>query len=174
MALTRVNNQALLGAPGAVLQVQYSQYTGTFYQTLTANTDTAVANFSVNITPLSTSSKILLQGHVFWEGGLTDHEFIWMFMRGSTALKAPQAGSNRRSGVSIGSTAYYADDKASTPSTAIYQYFDAPITTSQLTYHIGVSSRTGATIYINRSIDDTDSIDHERGISYISAIEIAG
>lgn len=158
---------------GGIIQMQYTQYTSTFQQSFTAGTDGKLNNLSVNITPVSTSSKIFIQSHVTFEGSVVDHEIVWMFFRDDTALKAPTAGS-RRSGISMGSTAYYADDRASTGSTAVYQYFDEPNTTSQVTYHVGLMSRIAVNMYINRTKDDTDNAHHERGISYISVTEIAG
>ena len=68
----------------------------------------------------------------------------------------------------------YDDDNSSTPSTAVYQYFDTPSTTSAVTYKVGVISDGASTLYINRSAGDADTSGYERGISYISATEIAG
>ena len=69
---------------------------------------------------------------------------------------------------------YYADDASSTPDTAYYSYFDTPNTTSQITYKIGVHCNVDTTIYVNRTVNDTDNDYFERGISFISATEIAG
>lgn len=163
----------IIPSAGGTIQTQYTQYTGTFQQVFSANTDGTLNNLSVNITPTSTSSKILIQAHVTFEGSIYDHDFVWMFFRGSTALKAPVSGS-RRSGISMGQTAYYADDRASTASSAVYQYFDEPNTTSQVTYHVGLNCRQAVNVYVNRTKTDTNSTDFERGISYISVTEIAG
>jgi len=159
---------------GSTIQTQYTQFiVPSSAIALSANTDTALSDLAVSITPTSTSSKILLQTHVFWEGHMYDHGFIWMFFRDSTVLKAAQAGS-RRSGISVGTTNYYSSDVSSTPSTAVYQYFDAPLSTSAITYKVGVSSLNAGDLYINRSFSANDGTDYERGISYISATEIAG
>jgi hypothetical protein len=172
MALTKIRAGGY--AAGGVIQVQHTQFIGTSQAiALAANTDTALSDLTVSITPTATSSKILLQTHVFWEGHLYDHGFIWMFFRDSTVLKAP-VGGTRRSGISIGSTAYYAADVSSTPSTAVYQYFDSPSSTSAITYKVGVSVLSAGDLYINRTYSPNDGTDYERGISYISATEIAG
>lgn len=160
---------------GGIIQVQYTQYTGTTSYSLSATTDSSLSDLTVNITPTSTSSKILIQTHVFFEmTSNPDHLLAWMFMRDSTVLKAPVVGSNRRSTISAGSTAYYADDKASTPASAVYQYFDSPNTTSQVTYKVAVNSYNAGTLYLNRSVLDSDATDYERGVSYICVTEIAG
>ena len=159
---------------GSTIQTQYTQFiVPSSAIALSANTDTALSDLTVSITPTSTSSKILLQTHVFWEGHMYDHGFIWMFFRDSTVLKAPVGGS-RRSGISIGTTNYYDNDVSSTPSTAVYQYFDAPATTSAITYKVGVNVLNAGNIFINRTFSANDGTDYERGISYISATEIAG
>lgn len=159
---------------GGIIQMQYTQYTGTTSYSISAATDSSLSDLTVNITPTSTSSKILIQTHVMFEMTVNqDHNICWMFMRDSTVLKAPDAGT-RRECISAGSTAYYADDKASTPSTAVYQYFDSPNTTSQITYKVAMNSYSAGTLYVNRSITDTNSADFERGVSYISVTEIAG
>ena len=159
---------------GSIIQTQYTQFiVPSSAIALSANTDTALSDLAVSITPTATSSKILLQTHVFFEGGIDDHSFIWMFYRDSTVLKAAQAGT-RRSGISAGSTSVYIQDNSSTPSTAVYQYFDAPSSTSAITYKVGINSVVTDSLYINRSYSDVDTTAYERGISYISATEIAG
>lgn len=78
---------SLIGASafpsGSVLQVQHTQLTVHSTQALTANTDTLVAGFTVNITPTSTSSIIQLVAQVFGEFDHTSmgHNTIFYFMR---------------------------------------------------------------------------------------------
>ena len=162
---------------GAVLQVQYTQYTGTFTQSLTAETNTVIGSsaLTVNITPKSTSSIIKLDTHIFHEWGSQGDaaNAVWFFYRDTTALKTTSAGS-RPCGISTSTISYDASDAGSTPEIAYYSYFDTPNTTSQITYKIGLLPRNDRTLYINRTVDDTDAIGFERGLSFISATEIAG
>ena len=54
-------------------------------------------------------------------------------------------------------------------------YLDSPATTSSTTYSVTVSSNdSGQLIYINRSNADTDNSGHQRNISTITVMEIAG
>ena len=174
--ITDVAGTASPYIPGAVLQVQYTQYTGTFTQSYTADTNAVIGAIalSVNITPKSTSSIIKLDAHIFHEfsdfSHVTDH--VWFFYRDTTALKPPSAG-NRPCGISI-SRLSHSSDAGSTPETVYYSYFDAPNTTSQITYKVGVLPRFTRTLYINRTVTDNDNNSHERGISFISATEIGG
>jgi hypothetical protein len=159
---------------GAVLQVQYTQYTSTTSVSLTADTNAEISVLTVNITPRSTSSIIKLDTHIFHEWGHTDNygNHVWFFYRDSTLLKAP-AASSRPCGISV-STLSYHDDAGSTPEIIYYSYFDAPNTTSQITYKIGILPRYSRTLYINRTATDNDNNGHERGLSFISATEIGG
>ena len=172
MALTKVRAGGY--ATGGIIQIQHTQFTGTASPSITNTTDTALTDLTVSITPTATSSKILLQAHVFFEGSISDYQWSWMFFRDSTVLKAP-AGSGQTSVISSSCISFYDDDNASTPSTAVYQYFDTPSTTSSVTYKVGVVTTGGnATLHINKSSTDAGSSGYERGISYISATEIAG
>ena len=172
MALTKVRAGGY--ATGGIIQIQHTQFTGTASPSITNATDTALTDLTVSITPTATSSKILLQAHVFFEGSTSDYNWSWMFFRDSTVLKAPIVGS-RKSIIAASCASFYDDDNSSTPSTAVYQYFDTPSTTSSVTYKVGVVTTGGnSTLHINKSLTDSGSGGYERGISYISATEIAG
>jgi hypothetical protein len=51
---------------GSILQVQSTFYNTPFTQSITANTLTGIDNLTVNITPSSTSSKIMLFCRLFF------------------------------------------------------------------------------------------------------------
>ena len=154
---------------GNVLQVVNTTYTGAFSQALSYNTK--INNVQASITPTNTSSKILIMCHVFWEGSLPDHNMGWFLYRDSTLLRAPTAGS-RTPVISMAGTGYYDNDQASTPTTVAIHYFDTPSTTSAITYAPGVYTASG-TIYINRTVLDSNVDGYERGISSITLMEIA-
>jgi hypothetical protein len=160
--------------PGHVLQMPFTQYTSTATVSISANTDTVISVLTVNITPRSTSSIIKLDAHIFheWANAVGTAESAWFFYRDSTKLAAPAAGS-RRSGISVSSLSHH-NDAGSTPEIAYYSYFDAPNTTNQITYKIGVNNYYANNVVINRTINDTDQNQAERGISFISATEIGG
>jgi len=170
--ITDTSGNSIPYMKGAVLQVQYTQYTSTTSVSISANTYTALTDLTVNITPKSTSSIIRLDAHVFheWSNVGGPYESVWFFYRDSTKLSHADAGS-RRTGITT-STVSYHHDVTSTPETAIYSYFDAPSTTSQITYKVGVSNHYAQTLVVNRTINDTDGTQWERGISFISAQEI--
>ena len=161
---------------GGIIQVQYTQFIGTNSVVLSANTDAVLTDLTVNITPASASSVIHLQAHIFGEHSV-DSSSSWnhvlFFYRDSTKLAHPTAGS-RAVGVSMTTRTYHEANSASTPEIARYDYFDTPATTSQITYKCGIVTTNAETFYINRCVSDPDNVGHERGISFISATEIAG
>ena len=175
------------GAPtGCIIQVQFTQYTGTASMTSigddtnyvlvdgAAGSGTEILN--VNITPKSTSSKIWLQ--CSWTGEFNNmadvYNSIFFFYRDSTTLVAPSA-SNRLAGIMPPAINIEVSNPNSTLESCFYQYFDTPSTTSQITYKVGVIMYGNATtLHTNRTVDDTDNNSWERGISSICAIEIAG
>ena len=169
-------NDVGINVAGTILQVQYTQYTDTFTQSYTADTNETIGASAliVNITPKSTSSIIKIDAHIFHEFSAVSHQdnHVWFFYRDSTALKTSAAGS-RPCGISM-STINNSSDAGSTPEIVYYTYFDTPSTTSQITYKIGLLTRFSGTLNVNRTVTDNDNNSHERGISYISATEIGG
>ena len=110
-------NDVGINVAGTILQVQYTQYTDTFTQSYSADTNETIGASAliVNITPKSTSSIIKIDAHVFHEFSAvnTQDNHVWFFYRDSTALKAPAAGS-RPCGISM-STINNSTDAGSTP-----------------------------------------------------------
>lgn len=179
MALSKITNGgvAASGIPsGGIIQVQRTQFTGTGSVVLSVDTDAVLTDLTVNITPTSASSVIHLQAHIFGEHSV-DSSSSWnhvlFFYRDSTKLAHTVAGS-RAVGISMTTRTYHEANDASTPEIARYDYFDTPNTTSQITYKCGIRSTNAETFFINTTTDDSDQTGHERGISFISATEIAG
>ena len=179
MALSKITNNmvAASGIPsGGIIQVQYTQFTGTNSYSTTANTDVTLTDLEVNITPISTSSIIKIEAQVMgeWNNQNTATDSVWFFFRDSTKLAAPTAG-NRKVGVAMGTgITFYSQDQASTPEHVSYAYFDSPSSTSEITYKVGMNNRDGETWFLNRTKTDSDATNMERGISLITVTEIAG
>ena len=69
---------------GGIIQVQYTQFTGTSRHLYQRYTDTVLTDLTVNITPASTSSVIHLQSHIFCEfgnEGNNDWESRFLFLQ---------------------------------------------------------------------------------------------
>ena len=174
MALTQVRPEGIDPRSGSVIQVKYTQFTGT--NTITTSGDTILTDLTVAITPTSTSSIIKIEAMVNGEWSNMDSatDSTWFFFRDSTKLSHATA-SNRNVGLLMGtSITYDASNESSTPEHAIYSYFDSPSSTSEITYKVGTANNSNRTWYLNRTVDDTDAYNYERGISLICVTEIAG
>jgi len=171
-----LSDKTLTMPTGAVLQVKYTIYDTASSIATNANTTTTLTNLQVDITPSATNSIIRLDAMVNGEFSSYGYNFnsTWFFLRDSTKLSAPAAGS-RTTGVRIGTSASFSSDSSSTPDGSYFTYFDsAHSTTSAITYSVGVNTHTAATWYENRTVSDSNTFEFERGISFICATEIAG
>ena len=136
--------------------------------------------FTVTITPSATSSKILLMGHVMGEASIDEYRMIWSIERAisggaTTDILAPAAGSRNRS-ISNFVQGFYSSENASTPTVINFSgLVDSPSTTSAITYTFQVAApeESSVTFYYNRSVSDTNAVAFERGLSWITAQEIA-
>ena len=174
--ITDTSGNSIPYMKGSVLQVQYFQLTTSQTETISsANADQAISNFTVNITPKSSSSIIKLDAQIFFETANAVHSSLFFFFRDSTKLANTQSSpSNRKIGIASGTLSYYADDSASTPDMVHMGYFDTPNTTSAIAYKLGCIMSATNNLFINRTVSDTDNNAYERGTSYISATEIGG
>ena len=135
--------------------------------------------FAVTITPSATSSKILLMGHVMGEYNVNDYVAAWRINRAisggtSTGIEGAAAGSRPRV-ISVANEAFTSANADSTPTVMTFAgLLDSPSTTSAITYTFQVNSTQNAsqTFYYNRTVNDTDAIDFERGLSWITAMEV--
>lgn len=160
-----------IGDVGKVLQVVQTTKTDTFSTTSTTPVD--ITGFSVNITPSSTSSKILVSCNSYISNsGYNGYVFL---LRDSSQIFIADAASNRPrtsgcvGGYSSGNMIYSLNSSAIT-------YLDSPNTTSQVTYKLQMSSYSTAQItYMNRTYQDRDTTGYEpRAVSSITVMEIAG
>tara|TARA_R110002124_G_C8602468_1_gene484475 strand:+ start:34 stop:555 length:522 start_codon:yes stop_codon:yes gene_type:complete len=173
MALTQVIGDGLAtsGLPaGCVLQVLQTPKTDTFSTSSTSFAD--ITGLSVNITPSSTSSKVL----VFMDCKVASTNNVTAFvriMRDSTAIYVGDDAGDR-----ISATMGNSDDPSDQFAFQMSGMFlDSPNTTSQVAYKIQISSEgsgnTG-TVFLNRSQADTDNNQQGRYASSITVWEIAG
>ena len=199
MAILKLNSHEVLtqsgdnrpefgaGVPsGTVLQVQYTQYTGTASMTNvatavnyvlcdgTAGSGTEILN--VNITPKFNNSKLWIQ--VSWCGEFSAANAVYNSMfflfRNNTKLGQANAGTLNITGIMPPALSYEGTDGSSTLESCYFQYFDEPQTMSQVTYKLGIIVDVALTLTTNRTItDNTTSAGYERGISSISVMEIA-
>jgi|8_EtaG_2_1085327.scaffolds.fasta_scaffold172207_2 hypothetical protein len=161
---------------GSILQVQSTLYNTPFTQAISANTSTAINNLSVNITPSSTSSKIMLFARFMGEyGTATNYDLVFFILRGSTKINVGVSEGDRTTGTIANFMGFYNADADNTPDGTQLVTLDASHnSTSQLTYHIGLQTRNADTMYVNRTVGDSNSTATERFSSEIIAMEIKG
>lgn len=185
MALTKVIGDGLANSAlptGTILQTVVQQEdgmttfaadpAGTDLLLIASNAADSTSHLSLSITPTSASSKILLTTSVFFEGDRTDnYNYLWTLYRDSTKLGQPHVGS-RRGGIMSTSINHYASDADTTPDSVSFSYYDTPNTTSPITYAVAYNHNQVATVYLNRTVSDTDAASFERGVSILIAQEI--
>ena len=168
---------------GAIIQVKYTQLDTPFQVSGVAqDTETFVTGMSVVITPTRADSIIRLESVLFQEynqSSYTANAMFYFTRNDTTKLYAPVAG-NRRSGVSAPNEQWgQSTDVGSTPDSMDATYFDSTHnSTSALTYKLVFTtyypaSGTAGVLSVNRTGDDSNNNEYERGVSFISATEIA-
>jgi hypothetical protein len=169
MALTKIRDAGM--PAGAVVQVQQTIKTDAFTTTSTSMTD--VTGLSVNITPTSSSSKIMVVYDVTCTGG---HYVSYIdVVRDSTALALPDAAGSRPQHTSIQTVRNELVATHGGTDRHNGTILDSPATTSQITYKIQTKARSTHTAYVNRSEPDRDNADYDgRQTSTLTVMEIAG
>ena len=160
--------------PGIGSNVVSVTKTDTFSQgSVAGGASVAVTGLSVTITPTSATSKVLVlvslngsnsDSNVYGSTGIS-------VMRGATQLAPADVGN--RPGHTSGNL------QSSTFGTSIGHVsaalVDSPATTSATTYSVEVvnMSSASATVHVNRSASDADSVNSLRTYSSITVIEVA-
>ena len=149
---------------GAIIQVLSTTKTDEFASSLSSGASAAVTGLTVDITPTSTSNKILVicsvNGHNGSEGGGT-----FTVKRDSTEILIPASGT----GVEASITSLGITSDAS-PMTNTIQGLDSPSSTSALTYSVTVTNTSSLTRTC--SVNATDGTEQMRGCSTITVIEV--
>ena len=158
------------GAGGKILQVKQTVQSGRVSAILTNNTFTDISGLSVDITPASTSNKILVYYHLGLCTNSGTYNVLARIMRGSTAIGiGDQVGSGRQRVTNQGWT-------ISNYQSVNYDnmFLDSPNTTSSTTYKVQwTNSYDGQTAYLNRIYQDGDSKYYPTSISHITVMEVA-
>ena len=166
---------------GSILQVVQTSDTTTGSFSLSEKEDFYdYTNMSVAITPASASNKILISFLAMGEGNSPDHRFRWRVKRaisgGSTTNIAPPTAGSRISCMGMVTTSFHGDDHNNTPTIfGCSNYLDSPSTTSAITYTLQLNcNEDNKTWYFNRSGTDDDGNNKERGMSWITVMEVSG
>ena len=158
---------------GNILQVVSTTKTDTFSTASTSFTD--VTGFSVNITPSSSSNKVLVTGLVTF-GGSDGEAYGYTFnlarvIGGSeTDISIADAAGNRTR-ATLGTQGFNNGDATMGHS---LNFLDSPSTTSQVTYKVRARAENPKTLYVNRGNEaDGDAAITSRFVSTITVMEVA-
>jgi hypothetical protein len=156
------------GATGGGI-IQCVQATKTDTSFFSGNSGTAaVSGLSVNITPKSTSNKVLV---IVQLSACTNNNQagILLYRNGSvTSFRGDAAGSRGRvaAGIDLLSSAIVTAQG--------FNFIDSPASTSQQTYAVYVTTDGNTSVYVNYSNSDTDGSAYLRAASSIVAMEVSG
>ena len=140
-----------LGRAGNILQVVQTVKTDTFTTTSTSFTD--ITGFSVNITPSSSSSKILITG-VLTHGTVDTAPYGYYFklLRDSTDINIADAAGNRTRATFGTQGNHNGPATTSNP----FEFLDSPSTTSQITYKVQAYTSGGHFTFNGRGGETND------------------
>ena len=172
------------GTAGGILQVKTSSN-----QSVTGSVNVGVTrtlydipNHNVTITPSNASNKILISFSLSGETSADNHTFSFIIKRtisgGATTLIQgdTQSASNKSALLTQNTHAYDISDEDTTMEFGhCSNYLDSPNTTSAVTYQIQIQCQEGGTgvYYYNRTVRDDNNYHSERGLSWITAMEVA-
>ena len=162
------------GMGGKILQVVTKRSdTRTVYS---GSNNYNIAELSTTITPISASSLLMIDMHVFYEG---QHDQIFRATKNGSVMTASGyegynsvAGNQRWSGLAA---FLYDQNTNSTPDHKAIRFFDAAGSTTSRTYGLDarVTDSTNDVFYMNRSQFNTGSDTVETGVSFVTIMEIA-
>ena len=168
------------GVGGGITQVITDSDTTTGSLALSSNkTLYDIPNLSVTITPGSSSSKFLISFHIMGEtdgGGAHAHSIVLKrsISGGATTLIRGDDSTTRTGVFTQPLISYYSGDDDSTPEYSICTGFlDSPGTASAVTYvpQMQDHENTG-NFYYNRCVNNANDKTKERGISWITVMEV--
>ena len=162
--LKRMDYSYIKGGGGKIGQVLQTINTGT--ETLTSTTPTTIPNFTVAITPVATSSKILITVNAPMSSSNVYTLMLQLF-RDTTSIYVGDAASARAQ-VSSGVLVQHPRQVWNNP----IMYLDSPSLDVEIEYSVKWFAQTGTAQYIGRTFTDTDSVEYPRWPSSITVMEV--
>lgn len=158
---------------GSILQVVQTALDTVFAASVSAESWQAVTGLTASITPTSTNSKILVITNVTGANGSIRGYGVGRLTRDGSPIAIASSPGSRAAATTKQAVNNLNDGDAFQLTTS---YLDSPSTTSSITYGIDLQNAAGvtATMYVNRSVDDTDNLRRQRSISTITLLEVAG
>ena len=158
--------------PGHVIQVKQTVVTNTF-STAVGPSFAEMTDFRTNITPSSSSNKILIKGSLYV--GQNYWQTRGRILRDSTAIGLGETAGSRIPVTWDNNTYDGSSNTQYVMNSVSFEFLDSPSTTSQITYSLDLGGySTSYTVYLNRPHSDSNaSTYYGRPISTLTLMEIA-
>lgn len=131
-----------------------------------SSTPVQLTGVTANITPSSTSSKILVIGKVM-AGAEVDYKMFFQLRNGTTLIGNSASAGNRE--ISIGLSL---NVQVNMPMTHNFQYLHSPSSTNQQTYNVYGHAEGSGTLKLNRGSTDSDAGTVGRGTTSLILMEV--
>ncbi|MEN6303818.1 MAG: hypothetical protein ABFD96_13890 [Armatimonadia bacterium] len=141
--------------------------------TMTSETYADVTGLSVTFTPVSASSVMLV---LLSMQAATDASYgaLAQLLRDATPICVGAAAGNRIVGSAHIPNSPWGGTSDDTAYAVSAVYLDSPATASSVTYKVQVRRlHSSGTVAVNRSVEDTDDVNHSRQASSLIVLEIA-
>ena len=159
------------GSSGGIIQVKQTVLDTVFSSNSTSYTD--VTGMSVSITPQRSDSKILVMVTLRCAMNQSDRWSAYILLRDSQILFDGTAEGSRTQ-CSIWHIPFVGTGTGNTFGDKNITFLDSPASTSSLTYKLQVKVQSGATAYVNRSMNDSNADYGHRTSSSITVMEVCG
>ncbi len=159
---------------GAILQVNQTVKTDSFSTNSSGaplSTPIIVTGLSVNITPSSSSNKVLVEWNLSVGHDIdTGHTYLFLRRGTTTNILVGDTASNR-----TGATHVVNSTASGEMHVLAGQFLDSPSTTSATTYAFYIATTSSSGCGVNRSFRDNDATNFDgRATSSITAMEVSG
>ena len=173
VSANRLNLPSVTHQPGSV--VGFNRIRTTARSAYGYNGDVILSDLNISITPKFSNSLLLVQWQIMYE---SDYNSVFRVYRDNGLVyTSGYQGYNENDGNGYSGVAslMYDTDVASTPNSQMIQYFVPAGSTNTTTLQLAVRSsyNTGATFYLNRSVNSGGSNAYEIGVSTAVIWEIA-
>lgn len=167
------------GGGGGIIQVVNNRVVATSSLSAASDFSAVITSLNTSITPLFSTSKILVSMYMMGEGDDNDSNYRCRVTRdisgGTSGTRLGGLDSSSRKGVFQNPTEGH--DSGNTNVTMTYvqfsNYLDSPNTTSACTYKLIIQNSSGQTWYVNRTKRDSNTAYDERGHSYVTLMEVS-
>ena len=155
---------------GGVIQVVSASTTSDFSTNSTSYVD--ITGCTVNITPKFSTSKILVMVTLRCSMSASDRWSAYILLRDSQILFDGTADGSRTQ-CSMWHIPFVGTGTGNTFGDKNITFLDSPASTSALTYKLQVKVQSGATAYVNRSMNDSNADYGPRTSSSITVMEVS-